>query len=66
MIGKLCHVTFVRTGVFKYNNPAFLQVRPCLLREEQIRTLDDKLVMGFAFRIRQSSNIRDVDSFRAE
>jgi hypothetical protein len=41
-------------------------VQSGLLSEEQIRTLDDVLEVRFAFCIRQTSNIGDIDSFRAE
>lgn len=57
--------TLVGTRVLEENNLALLKEQSSLLSDEQIRALDDIFEMGFALRVNETSNIRDVHSLRS-
>ena len=57
--------TLVGTRVLEKNNLALLEVQTGLLREEQVRTLDDVLEVRLALGIEETSNVRDVNSLRS-
>ena len=54
--------TLVCAGVLEEDDLALLEEETGLLREEQVRALDDVLEVGLAIRINKCRDVRDVDS----
>lgn len=57
-------LTLVGTRVLEQDNLALLKEQTRLLREEQVRSLDNILEVRLAVRVDESSDVRDVDSLR--
>ena len=56
--------TFVSRTVLEQYHLTLLEVKACLLRQEQVRTLHDVLEVRFALAVDQGSHVRDVHCFR--
>ena len=58
--------TLVGARVLEEDDLALLEVQARLLREEQVRALDDVLEMRLSLRIDQRGDVRDVHSLGTE
>jgi hypothetical protein len=58
-------LTLVSTRILEQHDLPLLKEQPGLLREEQIRSLDNIPKVRLALRVNERRNVGDVDSFRA-
>lgn len=58
--------TLVGTRILEQDHLSLFQVKARLLREEEIRSFHNILEMGFALRVDESRDVRDVNCLRSE